>query len=277
MQPPASAQKTITFPPEAIDHWSKLFQDDDDNRLRNLLRRCGVTADLDNQNEFWTQLQAVGIQDLRLSKTELWWGFELRELEAMLERRAFEIERTTRPASPVNRQTRVAAKPIDVIAKSGTLAFKADAPGAIALLNAGAASVPESQKRKLPKFLELNIGVREARRIAGAPRGTRFEKTGIVQNRTNAAALTSARPAPGNPAKNGRPAKLTINGDVVRKLRADLGLSQEAFCRGRRLSTDTLQDAERGLASESTQRKICRIAVKNGVRLTLEDLKKTGR
>jgi hypothetical protein len=70
----------------------------------------------------------------------------------------------------------------------------------------------------------------------------------------------------------GRPKALfAVDGKKIRLLRGDA--SQKAFCRLRKISTDVLQKAERGRASEQTLIKICAYAKKNDQNLTAEELK----
>lgn len=80
------------------------------------------------------------------------------------------------------------------------------------------------------------------------------------------ALLESLGKAPG-----GRPKALAIAGEKILALRGDA--SQEAFCRLCKISTDTLQKAERGTATEKTIIKICKYAAKKGQNLTPEELK----
>jgi hypothetical protein len=70
----------------------------------------------------------------------------------------------------------------------------------------------------------------------------------------------------------GRPkAVLVVAGEKIQTLRGDA--SQQAFHRWCKISIDTLQRAEGGLATEQTLRRICAYAAKKGRNLTLEDLK----
>ena len=70
----------------------------------------------------------------------------------------------------------------------------------------------------------------------------------------------------------GRPkALLAVDGKKIQTLRGDA--SQKAFCRLlRKVSTDVLQKAERGSATEKTLIKICKYAAKKSQNLTLEEL-----
>jgi hypothetical protein len=72
-------------------------------------------------------------------------------------------------------------------------------------------------------------------------------------------------------AKGGRPKALAIDGEKVRALRG--GASQETFRRCCKISTDRLQKAERGSATEQTILTICKYAAKKGHNLTTDDLK----
>ena len=70
----------------------------------------------------------------------------------------------------------------------------------------------------------------------------------------------------------GRPkALLAVDGKKIRTLRGRL--SQKAFYPGRKISTDVIQKAERGSATEQTLKIICEIAKKKGQNLIPEDLK----
>lgn len=71
--------------------------------------------------------------------------------------------------------------------------------------------------------------------------------------------------------RRGRPKASPIDREKVRSLRGDL--SQEAFCRRCHISPDTLQLAERGLATDNTVVKICDYAKRKGVKLTPQELK----
>jgi hypothetical protein len=69
----------------------------------------------------------------------------------------------------------------------------------------------------------------------------------------------------------GRPKALAIAGEKIVAMRGDA--SQKAFCRLCRISTDILQKAERGTATEKTISIICKYAKKKGQNLTPEELK----
>jgi hypothetical protein len=69
----------------------------------------------------------------------------------------------------------------------------------------------------------------------------------------------------------GRPKALAIAGKKIVALRGEA--SQKAFSQRCKISTDTLQKAERGSATEQTITKICNYAAKKGRNLTPEELK----
>ena len=69
----------------------------------------------------------------------------------------------------------------------------------------------------------------------------------------------------------GRPKAFPISGEKIRALRDEA--NQRPFSKQCKISTDTLQKAERGAATEKTIRKICKYACKKGQNLTPEDLK----
>jgi hypothetical protein len=69
----------------------------------------------------------------------------------------------------------------------------------------------------------------------------------------------------------GRPKALAIAGEKILALRGDD--SQTAFCRKCKISTDILQRAERGAATQKTIIKICKYAAKKGEKLTSGELK----
>jgi hypothetical protein len=152
-----------------------------DAEIKNLLRRCGVTADLNDPNTFWIQFQAVGLQDLRLTQKEFEDGYLQVEIIAMLKRRVFEIERAAALQSGSSQRSvpqsslrsrraeaplggRPLGEPVDVnklIALRGTRSKKAFAQILRMKLKTleriektGRGS--DASKRKIDKFLQKN-------------------------------------------------------------------------------------------------------------------------
>jgi hypothetical protein len=86
--------------------------------------------------------------------------------------------------------------------------------------------------------------------------------------------LQPSVPQPATPerkATRGRPKAIAIAGEKIRKLRGKT--IQKTFCWQCKISTDVLQKAERGSATQETIEKICKYAAKEGKKLTPEELK----
>ena len=139
--------------------------------FKELLGAFGIKADRFTNNHLFALAANIGITREEFDRYDDW--------DLVSKFRIAVATGALKLPNGTSSTTRV-ARPIEVLASSGTLAFKVDAPGAVALLTAGAVRAETSANRKRVKYLVLNIGVREARKIAGVSRGTRIVAGTIV-------------------------------------------------------------------------------------------------